>query len=84
MSLTSHARVNDGHMDALLGKVAISDIEDESSLCNILWLNGVSNIDDSSSWVSTQNDTLHNGNIGITETEVGSQRYYRIHFWLGS
>jgi hypothetical protein len=71
-------------MDALLGKVGVSNVEDEGSLQDILRFDGVADIYNIGLRIDAQYDALHNSNVDIIQTKVSGQRYHGCHLGLGT
>lgn len=70
-TLTPHAGINNSHMNSSLREIAISAIDNESSLENVLRLDRMSYINNVNFGVNAQDDAFHNSNIGIVGAKIG-------------
>jgi len=77
--LAADARVDYGQMDCPFREVAVGGAENESCLEDILWLDGVADVDDGCLGVDGQYYTLHAGHVGIAGAEVCGQSDDRGH-----
>jgi len=62
---------HNSHMNCLLREIAISAIDNESGLGNVLRLDRMSYINNVNFGVNAQDNAFHNSNIGIIGAKIG-------------
>lgn len=66
-------------MNCPLGEEVVGGAKNEGSLMDVLWLNGMGNINYHSLGIDAEYYPLHDADVGISEPKIGNQGDYIAH-----
>ncbi len=72
-SFASHSRIDNGHVDRSGGEIGIRPRQQKGSRIDVLWLDGVTQIDDSCGRGYRGDHPFHDSNIRVRDAKVGKK-----------